>query len=302
MADLSSIANATTSINALSNLILVSPQNVTGYQPQNIPTQNGETNQALPSPILFHYEGENTATIESEITDHFVEDNTAIQDQIAIRPTIISVQGFIGELNDVAPIAVQALKAARDKLLAIAAYQPQLTETALIAYNQAFFAYQLASNLAQSLVQTASTITGIGGDNGAEAVINGNGIQNPNLGGSFGNFLNNQNQTKQQIVFQQFYAYQQQRRLFTIQTPWAIFQDMAIMTMRSIQGADTDKITDFELTFKQLRFAAADSQVLINSNNYSGRAAVLSAPETNTGQNPTSPTPKTLTQLVSNIA
>lgn len=307
MSDVSSISTSVTSINALSNLILVSPQATVGYQPQNFPTQNGNTTQKQPSPILFHYEGTNTVEMSCDITDHFIEDNSAIQDQIAIKPTIITVQGFIGELNDVAPIASPFLKAAQDKLLTIAAYQPDLTATAIIAYDQAFAAYQLATNIAQSAVQSASSIAQIGGDLGAEAVIDGNGIFNPNNptqsltsnGTAFGRAINLANQTKQQIVFQQWAGYIFNRTLFTVQTPWAIYEDMAIQSMKAIQDDTTNTITDFEMTFKQMRFASSTDAILIDENDYQNRAANQAAPIITSGQNATSGTlltPLSMTQ------
>jgi len=97
MANLSVLSSSTTSMTALSNLALVVPQvaglfassanpkNTVGYQPQNPQNLLGQIGGGQPA-LLFHYEGEQRATIESDITDHYVEDNTAIQDQIALRP------------------------------------------------------------------------------------------------------------------------------------------------------------------------------------------------------------------------
>ena len=83
----------------------------------------------------------------------------------------------------------------------------------------------------------------ITGDNSGTSVISGQGITIA------------RNQTKQQIAFQQFYGYWRTRTLFTIQTPWAIFQNMAIKSLRAIQSEETRMITDFEVTFKLMRFA-----------------------------------------------
>ena len=41
--------------------------------------------------------------LENEITDHFIEDNTAIQDHVSIRPNIITLRGYVGELVSKAP-------------------------------------------------------------------------------------------------------------------------------------------------------------------------------------------------------
>jgi hypothetical protein len=241
MPNLSGLSAATTSATALSNLILVSPQDVVGYQPQNPPFSDGTPSTAPLRPaLLFHYEGEQTAMLESDITDHYVEDNTAIQDQIALRPETITTHGFIGELNDVPTGILKLLKAAADKLLIIGAYTPELAVAAQIAYAEATLVYAAASSLADSAISAWDTLQNQGGNS-----VIGSGGLTPQKG-----------QNKQQTMFQQFYGYWRDRRLFTVQTPWAVFQDMAIKSLRAIQDAETRVITDFEVTFKIIRNAS----------------------------------------------
>lgn len=275
MANLSSLSPITTAATALGNLILVSPQKTVGYQPQNPPNPDGSpsTSQQPPA-ILFHYEGEQSATLESDITDHFIEDNSAVQDQIALRPPVITTHGFIGELNDIAPPALQIIKTLADKLLVISAYTPALTTTALIAYTEALLLYEVTQGVAQSAVAAWSSITGTNG----ESVIGSNGLIQQN------------NQTKQQEVFQSFYGYWQNRTLFTVQTPWAIFQNMAIKSLRAIQDAETKMISDFEVSFKQIRTASTALSSVIQTS-AQGRAQFQSASGVNNGiQSPTNNT------------
>lgn len=274
--DLSAISSATTTATALSNLILVSPQGTTGYQPQNKPTKDGTTPPQPPT-LVFQYEGEQNLSVTSDITDHYVEDNTAIQDQIALRPDKFTTHGFVGELNDVAPAALALLQTAASKLTVIDAYTPVLSETAIIAYNEAAFAYQVAANAINSAVSTWSSING----GGSENVIDGNGI----VGGFnslTGAVPNASSQTKQQLMFQQFYGYIKNRTLFKIQTPWAIFENMAIETFRAVQEGDTRVITDFEVTFKAMRFASTIT-IAPTAGVFDGRGALQSAPLTNLG-------------------
>lgn len=258
------VSSITSAITSISNLIFVSPQLTVGYQPQPTP---GAPQQ---SAIVFHYEGEQTSVLESDITDHFAEDNTTIQDQIALKPIVITTHGFVGELNDVAPLGLQTLQQVSQKLGAIGAYAPGLSATALLAYNEAAFAYMTAVNAASSVVSTWNTINNLGGGNtGGENVINGDPNvvnNNPFVGTRQGN------QTLQQLYYQNFYSYWITRTLFTVQTPWAIFQNMAIKTLRAIQDAETNMITDFEISFKQMRFA---STLLVNSSTVSGSSASL---------------------------
>ena len=248
MANLGPLSNFTTAATALSNLILVTPNTNLGYQPQNAPVKNGETTPQV-DPVLFHYEGENSISLESDITDHYVEDNTTVQDQIALRPETINVHGYIGELNNVVPKALEPLKTIADKLTIVDAYTPALSTTALLAFNQATQLYAVGVNAANSAISAWNSLTGAP-----------------------------QNQNKQQIAFQQFYGYWKNRTLFTVQTPWAIFQNMAIRSLRAVQDADTRVITDFEISFKQMRFASTiTSLVLPQSQRSQGRLSTQSA-------------------------
>jgi hypothetical protein len=259
MPNLSALVPLTTAATALSNLILVSPQSVVGYQPQNPPSSLGQPSTAQQPPaFLFNYEGEQSVTIESDITDHFVENNTAIQDQIALRPEIVTTHGFIGELTNIAPPALAAVKAIADKLVVVGAFTPVLSATALLAYAQAFQAYQVAINARDAAVSAFSSLTNTG--NG-QSVVGSNGL------------VTQPNQNKQQIAFQQFYGYWRNRTLFTVQTPWAVFLNMAIRSLRAIQGEDTRVITDFEISFKMIRTAQTVTVPIIRQNRLNSQSA-----------------------------
>lgn len=242
MANLSSLVPVTTAATTLSNLILVSPQSVVGYQPQNPASNNGETNQQPPA-FLFDIEGENLVKLQSDITDHYVEDNTALQDQWALRPEIVTTEGFIAELNNVPPPGLKQVKAIADKLTVIDSYTPALSTTALIAYNTAFQIYQVGLNAARAAVSAWSSLNNAISGSDGQSVINANGL------------TKQPNQTKQQQAFQTFYGYWRNRTLFTVQTPWAIFQNMAILSVDAIQDEKTKEVSTFKVTFKMIRTA-----------------------------------------------
>ena len=246
--NIADLANAATSARSLGNIVLVTPQrsSVKGYQPKQ-PSANNGSQQEPPEALLFHYEAENTVSLESDVTDHFIEDNTAIQDQVALRPEMVTVNGFIGELNNVAPIIPEVIKLAQEKLTAISAYAPQQSITALKAIADATAVYNTAIGLTRDAVQTWNSINGNGGLNS----IGGVGLILPD-----GTRLEQTNQNKQQLMFQQFYGYWRNRYLFDVQTPWAIFKNMIIKNLRAVQDPDTNMITDFQVTFKMMRFAS----------------------------------------------
>lgn len=277
--NLSALTPLTTTATALSNLILVSPQAAIGYQAQNLLDSNGNpSNQQQDPAFLFHYEGEQSMQLESDITDHFIEDNTALQDQIALKPPVINTHGFIGELNNVIPKNTTAYyaKIAADKLTLISAYTPQLSISALLAYNTAFQLYQTADNAKNSAVSAWSSVKDTSDP------------KNP---------AGSQTQTKQQIAFQILYGYWSQRRLFTIQTPWGVFNNMAIKSMRPVQGGDDLSITDFEMSFKQIRIAMPSTFSGTIGAFQQGRAVNQSQSQVNNGTK----TPVASTSLVSSL-
>lgn len=271
MPNLSALSNATTAITALSNLVVVTPSKTRGYQPQN------DTDSPLaqqPPALLFHIEGQNTAVVESDITDHYVEDNTTVQNQIALKPEIVTVDGYIGELNNVVPDFLKPLKFLADKLTTVTAYAPQVSATAQIAYAQAFFLYQVAANAGNALV---SAVSALGGAD--QAVIGSEGLTDET---ELFNLFTTQN--KQQVAFQQFYGYWRKRTLFTVQTPWAVFQNMAIQRLEAIQDESTQTISNFKVTFKMIRKA----QIATTAKILSGRLNSQSAPLTDYGTTPVS--------------
>ena len=249
--NISSLSQASNAATSLSNLVRVTPNQNQGIQNQNgpivnklntnvtIPQPNGLTGALYkPSTILFNFVGEEVIDLESDITDHYTENNSPLNDNIALRPEIFRTSGFIGELNDIFPLGTTAVQIIQSKLQAISAYAPSLSATALVVINEAILAYEIANSLVasvQSLINTTQT------------TING---------------VNVQVQTQQQVYFMRFYQYWLNRTLFTVQTPWAIFNNMVIKNLRAIQDRETQMITDFEITFK--RFYVLNGTLNVN--------------------------------------
>lgn len=225
----------------------------------------------LPTPLIFHYEGENSGTFQSDITDHYVEDNTTLVDQVGLRPEEITVSGFIGELNNVLPAVLQALQTIANSLLVVDSYQPQVGITAQQQLNQAVLLYESANSIANSAVSAWGSIATAFGS--GDELVNGSGVFT--VGSSIVQDL-------QQTMFQQFYGYWYNRTLFNIQTPWAIFQNMVIKTLKPIQDAETRTITNFEVTFKKIRTAQTLTQGL-GSLISGGRANTQSSPAVQNG-------------------
>lgn len=272
--NLESLAPLTTAAQSLSNLVLVTPESTQGMAPQNPANPDG-TPSTLPKPptLLFHYEGEQSIILESDITDHYIEDNTAVADQIALKPERYTVRGYIGELNNVAPTFLEPVRAAAEKLTNIGAYAPQVSVTAALAYAEAFFLYQTSKNVANAAVSAWKTISNLSTGGQAQTVISSSGIKVGNA------------QNEQQMAFQQFYGYWRNKNLFTVQTPWAVFQNMAIERIRPTQFDESRMVTEFEITFKMIRVAStiATGGLSRATSFLDGRAAAQASPGVDLG-------------------
>lgn len=254
MANLADLSNATNAVAALGSLILVTPDTNLGYQPMPPLGEDGQPIGGSPEPLLFDFEGEQKVILKSQITDHFIENNTTRQNQIALAPMMIQTSGFICELNDVVPKELQFLKVAAERLTPIGAFLPSLSESAIRAYNiakQAYDILQVASSN-QTVDSWKSFVTG-----------------DPNL------------QTKQSRMFMQFQGYRAMRTLFKVQTPWGVFENMAIETLTAIQDEESRSITTFEVTFKEMNFAS--TEVITKPQNISGRGKAQYSNKTNVG-------------------
>ncbi len=179
--------------------------------------------------FVFDVAGESVAQLQSEITDHYTEDNRALQDHIAIRPKRIVLKGYVGELvhristQDNSP--VQKLT---QKLTVINSYLPQLSSAA--QQTQALVTNPSAASFPLS---AAANIFG----------LTKNMLQN------------NGNGPAQQNAYAYFQALQAQGVLMGIQTPWEFLTNMAIETIVAIQTEESNGVTDFSITFKQIRIA-----------------------------------------------
>ena len=257
MIDLSGLLSDASSVG---NLILVNPKINIGIRAKTkVKTGSAATyftnllGLTPPETFLFHVPTEDSVTLTSDVTDHFVENNTAIADHVALKPESVTAAGYIGELNNVPPALLEPLKFAADKLTTLSPYAPALSASAIIAFNTASQAYAAVSSVANTAVNTTLAFAG------ASDLI----------------------QNKQQKAFTKFHKFWLDRQLFTVQTPWEIFDNMIIMSLKATQAEDTRMVTDFEITFKQMRFA--ESIIIKPKPTKTGRAGSASAARVNKG-------------------
>ncbi len=203
--------------------------------------------------FLFDIPEEEEMNCRSAITDHYVEDNTAIQDQIALAPEEFTLRGLVAEVVAVVPTPEAQARVANPlpnndaQAPAFTDYQNQQSEVTLVAIN--------GKKLA-----TASA-------------------------GSLWEFYQNRaprppSQTRQSRAVLYFYEMWKGRQLFTIETPWGFVANVAILNFVPRQSEETKGQSSFTVTFKKIRTSGSAS---VAAGLLAGRAALQMAPVTNDG-------------------
>lgn len=209
--------------------------------------------------FLLDLPEDDSSELESDITDHYLEDNTAVQDQIALRPEVVTLTGKVAELVRTVP-TVTNVAAVANPLPLVAGLEPQFAPGATQTQAQA------ASTAAASSAAIADTQTLYG-------YYNAHVPQQPN-------------QTKQSLVYGYIYQLWLGRQLFSVETPWGTMTNMAILSASAKQDAVTRSVTDFSITFKKIRTARS---ITVVPGLLAGRSVFQRAPVSNNGtigQNP----------------
>lgn len=183
--------------------------------------------------FVFDIDGDYETTLTSDITDHYVEDNTAIQDHIALRPVYLYLKGYIGELVDFrAPNIQGTIGSITQKLSKITQLVPSFLPGADYARNalrNTLYADNLIKNALSSTKNYNSFLQGL--------VVGSN---------------------RQEEAYKRFEQFWLERRLMSVETPFGTYDDMVIETLSAKQKEESKYITDFSVVLKQIRTARSD--------------------------------------------
>ena len=229
--------------------------------------------------LFFHTVTDDTINFQSNITDNWVENNTAIQDHIAISPVTITMRGLIGEQVYFSKQAEDEYKSAlmqansvnsKDRILAsfgdiyelkddgkltaISAYFPEVSNVTQMAQNM-WDSHEASRKKAERI---AKILTGQANNNLAIKMNDYNGL-NSNL-----------TESKLKQLCEEIKDYWINRKSFVAQTPFGTFENMFIQSVTLHQG-NVNFIGEVDVTLKQLRFAQtlttkADEKVLAQYN------------------------------------
>ena len=210
------------------------------------------------SGFIFDIPDNESINLTADITDHFTESNSFLNDHIVIKPDMITLSGFVGELKFRPPEGIPgAVEEIQNRLQIIPAYLGDLTPG---AQQTAARAVATAQTVISGINQTVDRIENLVGFFAGEEAI----------------------ETEQQKAFNTLDALRRNGEVLTVQTPWKYFDSVMIRTITFSQGGDSKDISDISVTLKEIRISDIKT-VDYDQNQFPPRVDIQSGEEENQG-------------------
>lgn len=173
-------------------------------------------------------------SVQNQITDNYLENNTAVQDHIAHTPITISLSGISGELKFVPPEPLNKDFAKfinkLDNLSELSPVVSNATKLAMNIYDYASVSAKRYSDIASKYKNSKNPINTLFG---LTPVVR---------------------ETRLQEIFRKLKLLRDSNTQLIAQTPYGTFENMYIQSI-TLRQENVNFTTDIELTLKQLQFA-----------------------------------------------
>lgn len=218
----------------------------------NLPSDKGAI-VGTPNNLLAYYFdviSSHAISTQSQITDNYLENGTAVQDHIAHSPLQITLSGLCGDVvyksSDAEEDYIRELGYAKYKSVEIEAFNKLSTLTTIMpALNNTMSNF---INKAQSKANSIKRYVGI-----VRSFMNTNDPMDRHYGLNQ-NFLN----VRLKEIYENLKWLKDNNIPLFVNTPWGDFEDMYILSLTLRQG-DVNFSSDIEITLKQLRFANVEN-------------------------------------------
>ena len=181
--------------------------------------------------FLFDIPREENIELSSDVTDHFTENNSFINDHVVNQPIIVTLSGFQGELKFERPSGIAgAAQQLQNRLETVEAYAGERTP---------------------GFVQQAQSV--VGQAQNAIATIDQTIDRAQNLVGLLGNV--GDGLTRQQQAYGELNALRLAKTPVTLQTPWRYFDSMIITSISFVQPENSADISEISVSLKEFRVA-----------------------------------------------
>lgn len=180
--------------------------------------------------FVFDYEGDTQVIVQSEITDHYSEQNTFVNDNAAQKPQRITLRGFVGEIVANPNTGVLgAIATLQGKLTTLPALLGKYTPGAVQKIQQAATQATNVVNKIDNAISRAQNIVGLFVGSAPAP-------------------------TKQELAYQNLYALWSNNTVFTLDTPFNYFRSVMIEHMMFVQDETTKQWCEISVTVKEVRF------------------------------------------------
>ncbi len=182
--------------------------------------------------FAFDYRESEEVDLENELSVHYLEDNTAVSDHIAIRPDVVALTGYVAELtmpSGLLALLLSGLQAATNGLSQLPIFLGAKTPGAV-------------QKLEQAISQAQSVVVQV-----EQAVARAAQIANALSG-----LLSGPARNKQQAAYLQLRALRDAGILFTIVTPFQTHYNMAIRSLRATNPKETKEWSKFIVVLQQV--------------------------------------------------
>jgi hypothetical protein len=185
---------------------------------------------------------------EADITDHYMEDNTVINDHVVRKPIRITLSGYIGELvarkSDISNAIPSYLSSS---LSTISAYTGEYTSGTIQKMQEVISQSQSYANTVNQAIDKTKDIVK-----------------------QFKSFPDPA-ETAIKAAYNSLYAFFLSEDLLTVQTPFGLEDNMKIEKLSMSVPEDSESYTDISITLKKMRFgeigyAKFDNKLLENRN------------------------------------
>ncbi len=221
-----------------------------------------EAGQEGLSGFVFDVPESEQIDLSAAITDHYVEDGSFFQDHRTIKPEIVTISGFIGELvYDKRNSISGFISSISNKLTALPAFTGGHTPQAFQEVQKVLAKARAAAALVESVASTAGSISKELLSTGSEP-------------------------TKLQKAYAKLKALLDSSTLLTLQTPWNFYNNLMITAISFTRADETSGISNIKIPLKEIRIATTK----VIENNYlnpfltgSNRNAVQNTAEVTAG-------------------
>lgn len=215
----------------------------------------------------FHLPKREQVKMQSEITDHYTDANNAVQDHIARKPITITMNGMQGEYFYSVNKIEDTLAVVTPTLSLVKQFMPELSQAAQAAKT---FKTRVgaAMSLDSKIADAQGNKYGLGGRLKTvwnELKASANDVNSVDLFKLMQDLYKLKSAQTRAFLF--FEVLWKSEALFTVETTWKRYDNMAIMDLTPVRDENAD-ITDFTVTFKQMHFAITQTTSL---DNYTGR-------------------------------